>query len=316
MPLLRDDPDLLEAAFGAVAAASSIPLSHIDKDYWLTECLRGLAGYAEAQKVPVILKGGTSLSKAFGLIQRFSEDADLLVIFGDESRAQRDRFFKAAVAAAETTSGLRAVSDDQQSERGVTRVVTLEYPHTAPQPIAPRVKVELHTVGGGLPQSTTRLRSLLAEHWAHVGLAASYDELADFSMPVLDPCRTLMEKLVLLHEAHTRDGGSAVDRIRVTVRHYFDVWRLLGDERVMAELERHGAPVLARDVATYSAVAGYKTVDRPPSGFADSPAFGPPRRATREAYERVMAVMAWSDHAHVPSLDECLARVREQADKL
>src|SRR5580700_9760356 len=49
----------------------------IEKDYYVTEALRGIAGATTADKV--IFKGGTSLSKGWNLIQRFSEDIDLFL---------------------------------------------------------------------------------------------------------------------------------------------------------------------------------------------------------------------------------------------
>jgi Nucleotidyl transferase AbiEii toxin, Type IV TA system len=48
-------------------------LAMVEKDYWVTHCLWSL----HAQGFEVWFKGGTSLSKYFGLIERFSEDLDL-----------------------------------------------------------------------------------------------------------------------------------------------------------------------------------------------------------------------------------------------
>ena len=47
----------------------------VEKDYWIMHCLYGLA----AQGLSFELKGGTSLSKGFGIIQRFSEDIDIRI---------------------------------------------------------------------------------------------------------------------------------------------------------------------------------------------------------------------------------------------
>ena len=45
----------------------------VEKDYWIMHCLWGL----QAQGFQFELKGGTSLSKGFGVIHRFSEDIDI-----------------------------------------------------------------------------------------------------------------------------------------------------------------------------------------------------------------------------------------------
>jgi len=47
----------------------------VEKDYWIMHCLYGLS----AQGLGFELKGGTSLSKGFGIIQRFSEDIDIRI---------------------------------------------------------------------------------------------------------------------------------------------------------------------------------------------------------------------------------------------
>ena len=49
----------------------------VEKDYWVTQTLRILY---EDYPGHFIFKGGTSLSKGFGLIERFSEDVDVLVV--------------------------------------------------------------------------------------------------------------------------------------------------------------------------------------------------------------------------------------------
>ena len=55
--------------------------SHIEKDYWVCKILKEIA--LSEYKEKVFFKGGTSLSKAYGLIERFSEDLDLFVFTGD-----------------------------------------------------------------------------------------------------------------------------------------------------------------------------------------------------------------------------------------
>jgi hypothetical protein len=318
--MLRAEPDLLEAAISQAAALSGVPPDHVEKDFWLTECLRGMADYSSSHGVPLLLKGGTSLSKAFRLIERFSEDADMLVIFGDLSKTRREKHLKGLVAGAESATGLSATSDPAVADTGVTRVVTLDYPYSVvPSSVPPEVKVELHTAGGGYPRRRVELRSLLSEHWdaiAGTGPADAYLELGRFEIDVLEPCRTLVEKLVLLHEAHTRDGGTATERKNATVRHYYDVWRLLSDPGILEALDHYDVTTLARDVRAYSLVAGYQAVSRPPDGFATSPAFRlPPTRATNRAYDLIVAQLVWPGGS-TPSLDACIGQVHMAADRL
>jgi len=77
--LLRDDPDAFDALRDTTADRYGVDPGAVEKDYWATEVLRhatrplGGVGF-------FVFKGGTSLSKAYGIIERFSEDIDLLVI--------------------------------------------------------------------------------------------------------------------------------------------------------------------------------------------------------------------------------------------
>jgi len=74
---LAEHPDFEQAVLGAADhfQARGLRASIIEKDYYVTEALRIIARTYENQ---IIFKGGTSLSKGWNLIQRFSEDIDIL----------------------------------------------------------------------------------------------------------------------------------------------------------------------------------------------------------------------------------------------
>lgn len=69
---LHEDAEGFLAAIDATAEHLGIRNIHVEKDYWLTRALKNLA--ASEMAPCVVFKGGTSLSKAFRLIERFSED--------------------------------------------------------------------------------------------------------------------------------------------------------------------------------------------------------------------------------------------------
>ena len=244
----------------------------------------------------------------------------MVVVFTGLSTSHRDAHLKGFISASEGATGLTARSDDSVARTGETRVASFAYPGGSATPlVSPQVKVELHTIGGVSPHATVKLGSILSEHWEHIEgapLAGDFDELSPLSVSVVAPCRTLVEKLVILHEAHTRDGGAAAARKTATVRHYYDVWCLLGDPAVLADLEVQDVCVLARDVVTYSQVADYESDERPLKGFATSPAFVvAPTRSVRDAYDLTMRRLVWAG-APAPSLDDCRDRVLELGAQL
>ena len=75
---LHLEPAAFADAVSAAAGTLGISETLVEKDYWVTWMLRNLAASPLADRV--VFKGGTSLSKAYRLIERFSEDVDLAVI--------------------------------------------------------------------------------------------------------------------------------------------------------------------------------------------------------------------------------------------
>lgn len=122
---LRGSPDAVAAAAARIETATGIPMVHIEKDFWVTEVLRGVAHHSSAAGVSAVFKGGTSLSKAFRLIQRFSEDVDTLVMVPGSSTGADDRCLKGFVAAAEDSTGLDSCLDTRTTTKGVKRTVEL-----------------------------------------------------------------------------------------------------------------------------------------------------------------------------------------------
>lgn len=83
-PHLRNEPDTLAVLIQQVADTAGVRASFVEKDFWAIEVLRAarttrairLKEDAGIGEVTMLFKGGTSLSRAFGLVQRFSEDVD------------------------------------------------------------------------------------------------------------------------------------------------------------------------------------------------------------------------------------------------
>jgi len=103
MARLKDDPDTLNALVATTADALGIDAAFVEKDFWVIEVLRAATKDVvvvdkdgQCHPVTAIFKGGTSLSRVYGLIERFSEDVDLLAAFPDAdlSIGARDRVLK------------------------------------------------------------------------------------------------------------------------------------------------------------------------------------------------------------------------------
>ena len=68
----QDRRDVFETAAGRLDTLAS----YVEKDFWVCVVLDALFNGRPTEQPRVLFKGGTSLSKGFGLIRRFSEDID------------------------------------------------------------------------------------------------------------------------------------------------------------------------------------------------------------------------------------------------
>ena len=242
----QDRRDVFQAA---AARLDTLP-GYVEKDFWVCLVLDALFNLRPEGHPRMLFKGGTSLSKAFGLIDRFSEDIDLVVYrdalgFEGErdptlarglSNKKRAALFKELGAACsgyirgDLRTALAARIDrlplgcqvvpDEGDVAGQT--LFIEYPTLFPSRelayVAPRVKIEAGARSALDPSQDCMVTPYIAE------------ELPDWSFSsrairVIAPERTYWEKLLILHGAHCgyREAGRLpVDKDRIS-RHYYDV---------------------------------------------------------------------------------------------
>jgi hypothetical protein len=313
--LLRSNPDELGVYVTRISEATRIPPAHVEKDFWVTEVLRGATAASRASGCSVVFKGGTSLTKAHHLIQRFSEDVDLVAILPAGGSKAKDTALRTFIQGASSATGIEPMTDRAATTRGVKRTSIFAYPSLrTPGPLRHGVLMEISTRGGALPQRRLAVQSLITEHAESVDLPIDFAEAEPVSILVLEPIRTLVDKLVLVHHAAT-DGDD--ERRRVTARHYYDIDRLLRNEEVLGHLRAQPIDVLAREVCEHSRAAGLPTAERPPGGFATSAAWDHrfSRVASAEYRDVVLPGLVWPG-APTSTFSECCDRVHALASLL
>lgn len=236
----------------------------MEKDFWVCWLLSVLFGHAEF-KDAVVFKGGTSLSKVFGAIQRFSEDIDLslepafLGIAEDEveragSRTQRDRWMQRLEETCATAVRERMRQELEQMVGEVlgprldgqawtefiidpvshSPVLLFHYPTTQTQGFAYLqriVKMEFGSLTDQRPVGWHRLRPRVAEELP--------DGFRDWQCEVvaLELERTYWEKATILHAEHHRAVGERMpDRFS---RHYADMAALAQHPQARSAVARH-----------------------------------------------------------------------------
>ena len=114
-----------------LARPNRIDLSALEKDYYLTEIFRALANYTGLPKgVHLVFTGGTSLSKR-GIISRFSEDADFVLVDEEDrldTRGKRRAFRKGLIAELESHSEICRKVTAKSQDDGRQIIIKIEYP--------------------------------------------------------------------------------------------------------------------------------------------------------------------------------------------
>lgn len=221
----------------------NLPPASIQKDFWVCWTLRelfSLPGWGEH----LAFKGGTSLSKAWKLIERFSEDIDVVIDrgflgFGGETlsgkrqkkliktcsecihaelRPALEQRFKAVLPSAAKWSLAPAdVAEDKDQQ-----TLLFQYPGVVSGTaiyLRPVVKIEMGARSDTEPSESPTLRPYLCE--------AFPEQLGEgaFSLKTAAARRTFWDKAMLLHEETFRPADKP--RKRPLARHYYDLWCLI-----------------------------------------------------------------------------------------
>lgn len=209
----------------------------VEKDFWVCWTLKQIFTHPKL-KDKLLFKGGTSLSMVFGLIDRFSEDIDLILDWrlvteknpmGDYSKTGQARLNseineKAKAYIADTllneldeALGLHCTSEVGTDEEDQGHVVNIHYPETAePGYLRPCIRLEIGPLASWLPHSDYVVRPYAAEEFP--------DLFEEMECPVraIEAKRTFWEKATILHhEAHRPEESSVPSRYS---RHYYDLY--------------------------------------------------------------------------------------------
>jgi hypothetical protein len=247
----RDRLDL----FLTTANRLGAPVGNIEKDFWVCWTLDALYHRLPNGGPRLLFKGGTSLSKAFGLIERFSEDIDVTIFRDDldqaasveelealsnkKRRAKLDAIRDAcrayitgplrdslAILVADVTSGVGRIEIDEADRDGQTLLV--HYPEVEPLDgayVRPVVRIESGAKSALDPNQVAVIRPYVADDVD--GLDLSVPEVT-----TIEATRTFWDKVVIAHGLrrwYDRRGVLRQEGERIS-RHYYDLHCLAGSE--------------------------------------------------------------------------------------
>ena len=228
-----------EELFLVTAREKGLPEAMIEKDFWVCWTLDYLF-HASPWKEHLAFKGGTSLSKCFGLIQRFSEDIDIILDWrlvgcgkdepwAERSKNQQDKYNKAVNARTEVflaeELAPKLESDFQsllqQSFQIIIdpldpQTVCFAYPRLFSEgAILPSIRLEIGALAAWTPTQDAVITSLAAEQYPQI------IQNARTTLRTVSPERTFWEKVTILHKEAFRTNGKIPPRYS---RHYYDLW--------------------------------------------------------------------------------------------
>jgi len=249
----------------------------------------------------VIFKGGTSLSKGWELIERFSEDIDLFLNKKEFepplSNKKVDEKLKEIECEVARHPALE-VSSEPHWGRGKFRNCKLEYTTIySIGAIAPCIKLEMGTRSGSWPVEKRELSSYVVQFLKAEGETLDAEDESSFPMKLLDFKRTFVEKLFTIHSKVNELKGKSVGTY---TRHYYDLYQLAQQSEVqnmLLEVENYQA--IKRDCHQISEEHFSKSYSRPNNlSFANSPALFPEgdlRETLQKDYEAQCSKLCYRD---------------------
>lgn len=302
-----------------VANERNVAEAWVEKDYYLTEVLRLIA---RTYPTETVLKGGTSLSKGWLLLERISEDIDLFLdpeafpaspgkpAIGAKTIDKKFSRLKEAIKAhpALDHERINVYGGSGREDRFTYKPLFAGGPFT----ITPSVLLEAGIQSGRQPLEVRPISSLLAQYLSKHGQSAIAEDTTPFDMQVLHFRRTFVEKMFAIHGKvvrFTQDG----ERIGRAARHYADLYVLAGQADVRTMLGQTEYANIRNDYDAKSRRFFGKTY-RPPMGlrFNASPALFPDEALRRELqadYERDVGPLFFE--GRFPRFDSVLARLEE-----
>lgn len=307
----------------SVAEAKGIVDNAVEKDFWVSMVLRAMFSlpYATA----FVFKGGTSLSKGWGLIERFSEDVDLAIdphylgFTNIETKSQRTKLRKDSK---KFIDGIFALDvENRLKEFGLLESCKVVVPETSVSDLDPvvlfveyhsvlqtkiqyipeRVKVEVSCRSLMEPSEDVEMRSMIEEAYPDEEFSSPA-----FTVPTVVPGRTFLEKVFLLHEEFNRPNGCThIERI---TRHMYDIVKMMDqpfameamlNEQLYEDIVAHRKKFTAWSGLDYTTHLPHTISFLPPKGIED---------VLRDDYKQMQIGFIYTN---APSFDEILERLSE-----
>lgn len=230
---LHENISLYTDAIRFTAQQKNLPPEYIEKDYWVTYALFNI--FKNDIGKEAVFKGGTALSKCFGMIQRFSEDIDLVVLrneseTGNQLKTKIKKISK-CVSDVLPEIEIEGITNKLGMIRKTAHSYTKAFKGNYGQ-VRDNIIVESTWLGNFEPYTTANVSSFIYEMMLQGNQQSLIDEyeMNPFEVLVLNPKRTLCEKIMsLVRFSQTQEP---ITDLRNKIRHTYDIHLMLKDENL------------------------------------------------------------------------------------
>jgi len=230
---LHTDRELFKELIDTTAKDLNLPFLYIEKDYWVTYVLKNLAN-SEYSDI-AIFKGGTSLSKAYKIIDRFSEDIDLAVITDGAGSNQIKKLIK-KIELAILDENFNELPEHEQTSKGsefrktVHDYMKLEngdFGHANESII-----LELNSFAHPHPFEPKEISTYIFDFLSKAAptMIEQYS-LEPFNVNVLNYKRTFCEKISAIARA-SHESDNEQTQLKEKIRHFYDIYFLMNEAEI------------------------------------------------------------------------------------
>jgi len=316
LDFIHNDPEFKEL-LSIVSSQKGIDITLIEKDYWIMHALYSL----KQQGIEFELKGGTSLSKGYGLIHRFSEDIDIhirtnfgLVTEGKEDKPQvreaRKEFYD-VLANSLLIDGIIEIARDHDFddiEKYRSGGIRLYYKSYTPKIEGLKDGILLEAGFDNVtPNKPIDISSWIWEHLVSINATSVYINKTAVGVECYHPGYTLIEKLqTIVRKYRNKDNPGASDD-KNFMRQYYDVYCLLGNSDVV---EFIGSPEYAKHKSIR--IKGADNLIQ----LREHPALLLSEQEVRESFKKRYLSTSKLYYKGQPSFEEILERIKSNLHKL
>lgn len=266
---LHNDKKLFSDTLRAASQHLNIKLEFVEKDYWITLVLSRLAKSRYVDES--VFKGGTSLSKGYNLIERFSEDVDIAII-NDKGKTGNEIKTIIRTIEKEITSDLTERQMDGVTSKGSRfRKSVFEYAATENANANNKLIIEINSFANPFPYQRLTIKSMVFDFLTQTKNEKYIEQynLQSIEVNVLSKEQTILEKMVSLIRFSFKENTA--ESISEKIRHFYDLYYLMKNPECIEfvasdSFKKQFDAILQHDREMFDEPSGWQT-----KSISDSP---------------------------------------------